>query len=245
MKFIYNCILIISSCFLNVSSSYGSEHIEANKIIQSLSISKKEIQVDSLAILRQQEKMIATLLEKQEAFELKHFVLIGIVLFLVILFGMLCFLNKRGDKRLNKIVSLLEKTKQENVDINDKKDTSFKLNIDPVIVHAILENLKAFENEKGFLNTKITLHSFAKKLQTNTKYLSKVINTHKLKSFRNYINDLRVQYSIEELQNNTNYKNYTVHAMAQEAGFSNRESFSKAFRKKTGETVSDFLKQAP
>ncbi|AXG69082.1 helix-turn-helix domain protein [Kordia sp. SMS9] len=241
MKSIYHIFILVIICTVNISTSYGSENRRASKSLQNLSVPKKEIQVDSLAVLQQQEKMIATLLEKQEAFEGKYFVFIGIVLFLIILFGILCFWNKRGNTRLEKIVSLLEKYQKTEHHSNEiTKDK--KLDIDPVIVHTILENLKAFENEKGFLNTKITLHAFSKKLRTNTKYLSKVINTHKLKSFRNYINDLRVQYSIEELQNNTNYRNYTVHAMAKEAGFSNRDSFSKAFQKRTGKTVSNFLK---
>lgn len=244
MKFIDTIFLIICVFMLNVCTVYGSEKTEISKSIQELSLLKKTSQTDSLALVVQKEKLIATLLERQEAFELKCFILIGVVLFLVLLFGMLCFFNKRGDKRLEKIVSLLENAKKSNTNEraieNDKK-----LNIDPTIVNEILENLKAFENERGFLNSKISLHEFAKKLQTNTKYLSRVINTYKLKSFRNYINDLRVQYSIEKLEKNTNYRNYTVHAMAEEAGFSNRESFSKAFRKKTGETVSGFLKQAP
>lgn len=241
MKCIYHILLLVSICILNVPTSYGSENRSAGKSLQNLASPQKETQVDSLAILQQQEEMIATLLEKQEAFESKYFVLIGIVLFLILLFGMLCFWNKNGHKRLEKIVSLLEQNQKPDEHPNEMtKDKD--LNIDPMIVATILENLKDFENEKGFLNTKITLHSFAKKLRTNTKYLSKIINTYKVKSFRNYINDLRVQYSIEELENNTNYKNYTIHAMAKEAGFSNRESFSKAFQKKTGKTVSNFLK---
>lgn len=237
-------MLMICVLFLNMSAIYGSEQMEVSKNIQELSFQKRVTEADSLALLQQKEELISVLIEKQEAFEFKYFILMGIVLFLVVLFGMLCFFNKRGDKRLEKIVSLLESTKKSSDDESViEKDK--KLNIDPAIVHTILENLKAFENERGFLNSKITLHEFAKKLQTNTKYLSKVINTYKLKSFRNYINDLRVQYSIEKLEENNSYRNYTMHAMAEEAGFSNRESFSKAFRKKTGETVSDFLKQTP
>ncbi|WP_298517166.1 AraC family transcriptional regulator [uncultured Kordia sp.] len=223
---------------------YGSENKKAYKSIQELSVPKKMTQTDSLALLEQKEKLIATLLEKQEAFELKYFILIGVLLFLVILFGLLCLLNKRGDKRLEKIVSLLEKN-QKSDESNSEVAKDNTLDIDPVVIDAILENLKVFEQERGFLNPKITLYEFAKKLQTNTKYLSKVINTYKLKSFRNYINDLRVQYSIERLKQHRDYRNYTMHAMAQEAGFSNRESFSKAFQRKTGESVSDFLKQAP
>ena len=151
-------------------------------------------------------------------------------------------LNKKGDQRLRKIVSLLEKSKESEQN-NDIKNTTSELHIDPEIVAMILQHLQAFEEEQGYLRTKITLHTFAKKLQTNTKYLSKVINTHKLKSFRNYINDLRIQYSIEKIKKCTNYRNYTVNAMAKEVGFSNRESFSKAFQKNTGTTVSEFVKQ--
>ena len=241
MKSIYHSILILCSCIISASTCYGSEHLEAYKNIQELSLPKKMIQTDSVAVLKQQEALISSLIKKQEAFEVKYFILIGIMLFLVLLFGILC-VNKRGDKRLNKIVALLEKNQKSTEDTNEAaKDNS--LDIDPVIVHTILENLKAFEKERGFLHPKITLYEFAKKLQTNTKYLSKVINTYKLKSFRNYINDLRIQYSIERLKKHTNYRNYTVQAMAKEAGFSNRESFSKAFQRKTGATVSDFLKQ--
>jgi len=241
MKFIHNNILILSIWMLTVCTAYGSERLEAHKSIQDLAPPKKMTQIDSLALLEQKEKMISLLLEKQEAFEFKYFVLIGIVLFLVLLFGILCFLNTRGDKRLKKIVSLLEKHRK--VEKEDNTKNEYKpLHIDPEIVDAILENLHVFEKERGFLNPKITLHTFAKKLHTNTKYLSKVINTYKLKSFRSYINDLRVQHSIEKMKKSANYRSYTVHAMAKEVGFSNRESFTKAFQKKTGKRVSDFLK---
>jgi len=191
-----------------------------------------------------QKELVATLLEKQEAFELRVYVLEGIILLLVLLFGIFCFLSKRGDKRLKNIMALLEKSKlpkDSHQHGNETNTEQFQLDIDETIVDAILENLQAFENERGFLVSKITLHSFAKQLQTNTKYLSRVINTYKLKSFRNYINDLRIQYSIQKLEDTASYRKYTVKAMAQEAGFTTAESFTKAFQKKTGKTVSGFL----
>ncbi|MEM6718356.1 MAG: helix-turn-helix domain-containing protein [Bacteroidota bacterium] len=242
MKSLQNNFLLLCIWILTMGTVQGSEKIDFARRIQSLSTSKKLAQTDTMAVIAEKEKLVEMLLAKQEAFELKYFVLIGLVLFLVLLFGMLCFFRQRGDKRLDKIVSLLEKNQKSSAN-DDVVTKEKKLNIDPVIVNAILENLKAFEHEKGFINPKITLQTFAKKLHTNTKYLSKVINTYKLKSFRCYINDLRVQYSIEKLKNNSNYRNYTIQAMAKEVGFGNRESFSKAFRKKTGETVSNFLKQ--
>jgi AraC-like DNA-binding protein len=246
MKIIHTIFLITGALLLSVSFVYGKEYDKTQKGIQELSLSSKVIQSDSLTLVAEQEKMMNLLLKRQETFEQKYFILIGIVLLLVVLFGLLCFFNKRGDKRLNKIISLLEKIKTEHTntitdDNHNNKNTT--LDIDPCIIQSIIENLRDFENEQGFLNTKITLFEFAKKLQTNTKYLSKVINTYKLKSFRNYINDLRIQYSIEKLEKKTDFRNYTISAMAKEAGFSNRESFTKAFQKKTGETISEFLKQ--
>lgn len=239
MKPIQNFILILSFSILCVCNMQASEPVRKDSIKTSLT-SLLYQKLDSLETQNKQQELIAALTQKQQEFEIKYYVLVGVTLFLVLLFGVLCFFNKRGDKRLEKIVSLLEKHQKK--EKNDpEKTTNNQLDIDEAVVTAILENLRVFENEKGFLTSKITLHEFAKKLQTNTKYLSRVINTYKSKSFRNYINDLRIEYSIDSLQKNLNFRKYTVSAIAQEAGFSTSESFTKAFRKRTGETVTEFV----
>ena len=242
MKTIYKIIFTICVVALCVHTTHASEQPVQTLLETELSSVTVSTQTIDSVQVNTQQKLVAALTQKQEAFEIRYYILAGITLFLVLLFGALCFFNKRGDKRLQNIISLLEKskTKEENTAKND----CVQLTIDETIVAAILENLEAFENERGFLISKITLHEFAKQLQTNTKYLSKVINTYKLKSFRNYINDLRVQYSIQELKHNMNYRKYTVKAMAKEAGFTTPESFTKAFQKKTGETVSSFLRHS-
>lgn len=239
MKFIYNIMLIVSVCAVNLCNAYTSKQHTTTPLEVAL-VTTATQKIDNLEIQETQKELVAALMESQRAFEVRVYVLASITLFLVLLFGVLCFLNKRGDKQLQNIISLLEKskTKEENTAKNDHT----QLDIDEAVVTAILENLRAFEKERGFLISKITLHEFAKQLQTNTKYLSKVINMYKLKSFRNYINDLRIQYSIQELENNTDYRKYTVKAMAKEVGFSTSEAFSKAFQRITGNTVSSFLK---
>ena len=104
-------------------------------------------------------------------------------------------------------------------------------------------DLKLFEDDEEFLKPKISLSSLAKRLNTNTKYLSKVINRFKDKTFSNYINDLRIDYVTKQLQTNTQLKKYTITAMAKEVGFTNTETFTKAFFKKNGLTVSYFIKK--
>lgn len=217
MKRIYIFFLLLSCCM--PATMYAQNHTQ-----------------------EKQQQLFQELLQKQHVFEMRIYILVGIVVILVLLFGLLCFFNKRSDTRLQNIMQLL-KNQQKSTEQTTNKDEQ-TLAIDPTLVCTILHELQAFEKERGFLMSKITLHAFAKQLQTNTKYLSKIINTYKLKSFRNYINDLRIQYSIEQLQNDNDYRNYTVKVMAEKAGFTTVNSFSKAFQKRTGTTVSGFLKQS-
>jgi len=118
-----------------------------------------------------------------------------------------------------------------------------KLNIDEEVIDYVLKKLKNFESKNEFLKTEINVHLLAKKCNTNTKYLSKIINTHKGKSFINYINDLRIIYILKELKENPKLERYTIKSISEEAGFNTAESFATAFKKKTGIRPSFYLKK--
>ncbi|EDP97041.1 helix-turn-helix domain-containing protein [Kordia algicida OT-1] len=132
-------------------------------------------------------------------------------------------------------ISSEEETRVDNEPISD-------LDLNEETINSILNKLKSFEGEKGFLQKGITLNLVAKKCDTNSKYLSKIINKHKENNFRNYINSLRIEYVVKELKENRNFRKYTVKAIADEAGFSNSESYSRAFYKFTGIHTSYFIK---
>ncbi len=74
-------------------------------------------------------------------------------------------------------------------------------------------------------------------------YLSKIINHYKGKSLSNYLTNLRIEYCISELRQNATLRKYTIKAIAQEMGFRNSESFSKAFKKQTGLNPSYYIKE--
>ena len=111
------------------------------------------------------------------------------------------------------------------------------------VVQQILEKLQVFESESGFLDSTITIQKVATVLNTNSKYLSKIINEFKGKSFVQYSNDLRIEYSIIQLKKDPKLRNYTIQALAIEFGFNNAESFSTAFFKKTGIKPTYFIKE--
>ncbi len=117
------------------------------------------------------------------------------------------------------------------------------INIPQNTISDILNALNSFELKNGFLDNGISLNNLSKKINTNSSYLSKVINHYKDKSFSNYINDLRVNYVVQELKFNRSMRNHTVSAIAQDIGFNNSESFSNAFYKKTGIYPSFYIKQ--
>jgi AraC-like DNA-binding protein len=73
--------------------------------------------------------------------------------------------------------------------------------------------------------------------------LSKTINHYKGKNFTQYLNDLRITYIINKLKVDKKIRKYTIKAIAEEVGFSNSESFAKAFFNKTGLQPSYFIKK--
>ncbi len=116
-------------------------------------------------------------------------------------------------------------------------------NVSDLVVQNILNALCVFEQNYGFLTHNITLGVLAGHLKTNSKYLSRIINLYKKKSYTQYINDLRIEYAIEQLKNNPVFFQYTIKAIAQEIGFNTSEAFSKAFLKKTGMYPSQYINE--
>lgn len=105
----------------------------------------------------------------------------------------------------------------------------------------ILNDLLNLEKELFFVDKDVSLTNLAKRLDTNTKYLSYVINTHKDKDFNNYINELRVLYIISKLRSNPEYLNYKLAYIADEAGFSSHSKFTAVFKSVTDLSPSAFI----
>jgi AraC-like DNA-binding protein len=111
------------------------------------------------------------------------------------------------------------------------------------IVIQILEKLKRFESQKEYLQSNITVQVLANKFENNSKYISKIVNNYKGKTFIQYINDLRIDHVILQLQKDNLLRKYTIHALAIEYGFNSAESFSTAFYKKTGLKPTFFIRE--
>src|SRR5690606_8859806 len=105
----------------------------------------------------------------------------------------------------------------------------------------LLKKLEKFENDNEFLNNNLSLALLSANLNTNTKYLSHIINKHKKKDFSSYINELRILYIVQKIKKDPNYHNYKISYLASECGFSSHSKFATVFRNTTGLTPSSFL----
>lgn len=170
------------------------------------------------------------------------YITITILFFLILFLLYRYYINQRTYRQ--KFEELMAKqendTEQEPIDTAEEAENK-KPDINTEVITAIIKQLENFEKNKKFLKKDLTLVNLAASLNTNTNYLSKVVNYAKHKSYIAYINDLRIDYIVDVLKKDSKLRNYTIKALAEEAGFSTAQHFSKAFYTKTGIYPSYFV----
>ncbi|NML70588.1 helix-turn-helix domain-containing protein [Chryseobacterium sp. RP-3-3] len=106
----------------------------------------------------------------------------------------------------------------------------------------LLELLEEFEKGDLYNNKNMSLSFLAAELNTNTKYLSYVINQHKCADVKTYVNRLRINYIIDKLINNEKYRQYKISILADECGFSSHSKFASVFKAVTDFSPSAYIK---
>ena len=94
-------------------------------------------------------------------------------------------------------------------------------------------------DDKIYTNPELTIDQLAKKVNSNTKYVSQAINENAEMNFSTYINTFRIEEAKQLLRDGES-KNWSMDAVAEKCGFNNPTSFYQAFKKNTGMTPSAF-----
>ncbi|MES2811280.1 MAG: tetratricopeptide repeat protein [Bacteroidota bacterium] len=189
---------------------------------------------------------------KRNGYLLKFY---GLLLFFVlVVIACFAFWNKfqMKKKRLTEIISYLEITRNnfiislaEKSDVKEIRDASKKTYIPQETEQALLNKLKRFESSTKFVNNDMSLAVLAGQFETNTKYLSEIINKHYNVNFNTYINKLRINFIVNKLKSDPNFMNYKISYLAEACGFSSHSSFATIFKSVTGIapiTFIEFLK---
>jgi AraC-like DNA-binding protein len=98
------------------------------------------------------------------------------------------------------------------------------------------------KTQKVYLRKGYSVYDLSKDSGIPHYLLSQFMNQHLGVSFPEFINRARVIHSCELLEQ-AQTENYTLEAIGELSGFSNRNSFSSAFKKVTGKSPSVYLKE--
>ncbi|MDQ0595018.1 AraC-like DNA-binding protein [Chryseobacterium ginsenosidimutans] len=121
--------------------------------------------------------------------------------------------------------------------------TARKTFLTPEMTLEIREKLAKFEQELQFKKKGLTQKSIARKLGTNSHYLSVYINENKGMNFNKYMAELRINYITHLLNTNNKYLNYRIEALAEECGIAARQNFSNLFFEINGIRPTDYIKK--
>lgn len=103
---------------------------------------------------------------------------------------------------------------------------------------------RIMENPDEFCNCRFTLGRLSMLVNSNSSYVSQVINETYHKNFRAFINEYRIREAQLRLMDTGQYENYTIQAIAESVGYKSHTNFILIFKRMTGMNPSDFQKIA-
>lgn len=127
------------------------------------------------------------------------------------------------------------------VEVKTKEVAKKQLIIPKETEQQILQGLQEFEESKKYLDNNMSLATLAVELETNTKYLSEIINKYKDKNFNTYINELRIKYVIHLLSTDRSYLQYKISYIAEIGGFTSHSAFTNVFKIITGMSPQEYM----
>ncbi|WP_298509611.1 helix-turn-helix domain-containing protein [uncultured Kordia sp.] len=213
--------------------------LEKKQSLEDLKINNETHELLDVVPLKTEINQLGKKLTKQTKSEKKLVILFVCLLGLFI--GIAMYYKVKGKLIRKKFEELLKKVSQ--LEQHKPVAVVHKKNKAPdQKERMLLDKIADFEKEEYYLSTACNLGFMAQKLETNTSYLSKVINTHKGKSFSNYITELRINTALVRLKNDKKLHSYTIQGIAEEFGFKRQETFARAFKTHTGINPSQYLK---
>ena len=97
------------------------------------------------------------------------------------------------------------------------------------------------KEKRYYLDNTLTLQKLAQHLGTNRQYLSNHINQELHTTFYDYINDFRLEDAKAMLDSQNTENQHSLEDISVMAGFNSYATFLRSFKKKYGQTPSQYL----
>ena len=236
---------------------YSEKYFDKFEQIQSKldnEVQEVNFRLGNVNVKKDMEELQAKNQNKIRFWNLMIFLFVGVLLVLIVLYIKSIKKKRETDRKVNALIeeyklrlelneSLPENINKDEAIAESAPKSTVKMNLDLEKEEEIYEKLKQLEKKHYYLNSDFTQQSVAKKIKTNTSYLSYVVNKRFGKTFSEYSNELKINYVINELITNSKYRKYSTQALAESVGFKNAISFTKSFSKRTGVTPTQFTKK--
>ncbi|HBE55538.1 MAG TPA: AraC family transcriptional regulator [Prevotellaceae bacterium] len=131
-----------------------------------------------------------------------------------------------------------------NITEKKQKNPLYRSLVKPELVEKLYQKIMAkFVIEKKYKDPEYSAQKLAKDLETNSRYISAVINLRFQDNYSQMVNEFRVKDAMYMLKDQHNAR-MSMEEVAAQVGFSNRQSFYAAFYKRTGCTPREFRLRA-
>ncbi|HLO79699.1 MAG TPA: helix-turn-helix domain-containing protein [Chitinophagaceae bacterium] len=132
---------------------------------------------------------------------------------------------------------------EQKAEVDELVSVDKKIYLKENIVEKIGEKIESYlAEEQAYLKSGFSISDLSFAIGHPVHQISAYLNNHVGMNFNEYTNRHRINYLLKKLKENKDWQRFTLEALGQQAGFSNRYTFLNAFKKVTGETPSAFLK---
>ncbi|TKG96113.1 tetratricopeptide repeat protein [Puteibacter caeruleilacunae] len=230
-----NSNLALSQYMVLKDSLLNAENIKQITAFQLKEDYNKQIELQQ-AKARESELLLRSKINHQ--IKLRNTVLFFLVVVTVLL--VITYLEFSKKKKAH---TLLVKKSDELAGLFYKKQNKAKKQpiVDDENRSVILKKLEKYlVAEKNFMKPGIRITDVAKKIKTNSTYLSQIINSEYDKNFNQLINEYRIREACIYIHNGE-YTQLSIEGISKSVGFNNRTSFIHAFKKVNGVTPSFYI----
>lgn len=179
---------------------------------------------------------------------------ISIFLILALVLLTLLFINRNRIKRKNRVLyennlALLAADEQRRLMDNEQnranKEKYGTTRMDEQSTEELWQNINhVMMYSQEIYDESFNVARLAELIGAKPNYVSQAINQQEEWSFSSLLAHYRIREACRRMNDTANYGSYTIEGIAQSVGYSSRSHFVKLFKKQTGLTPSDYIKQA-
>ena len=134
-------------------------------------------------------------------------------------------------------------TKPYNIKERTEKNAPYRSLIRAELADELYDKiLRIIVIEKRYREKDFSAKALANELNTNTRYLSAVINSRFKTNFSSLVNEYRIKEALY-CMTDKRYSNMTIEDIGLAVGFANRQSFYASFYRTMGETPNSYRKR--